>query len=1163
MRLARIKLAGFKSFVDPTLLPLPSNRVGIVGPNGCGKSNTIDAVRWVMGESSAKHLRGDSSEDVIFNGSSSRKPVGQASIELFFDNSEGRLGGEYQSYAEISVRRSLSRDGQSKYYLNGQRARKRDVTDLFLGTGLGPRSYAIIEQGMISRLIEARPEELRVYLEEAAGISKYKERRRETENRIRHTRENLERLEDVRDEVGRQAAKLTRQAEVAERYQTLAAERRQQRAELLILRLQALEHRLQRDSLALAEAEAVLEQHHAQAQKTETAAEGLRHQRLDLEATLQQVQDRHYDATSAVSRLEQSIQHAEAELARETQEQAGLQQRLRQAEAEQLTVAERLQTAAASIAEQEMAAELAESQWLEIETLLETATAALDEAREARSQWQQALAEPQQTAQLARARMDHADSLLQRARQRQQRLGDEQAALPAHDLALELEQAETAWTLAEEAQNRLLEEQQTVRESVRQHRQDVQDGQAQRHALERQVREIAGQLAGLKILPGQDQDAERAALATWAQQQGLDLQQRLVNYIEVEAGWERAAEVVLGHWFEALPYAQATTLTTLPEAALRALDPQPPTALAADPAHLAARIKAPAVLQSWLSKIRVADDLATAQAQLPDCNPDESIVTRTGTWLGPGWLCHRSADRSVEGVVERLRLQRRLETESAQLEAQIDAAEERAGDLQAMLQTHEARLLELEASLREGQRDSSRLEAQYQRLRERTTQQQERRQRLEQELAEVATDLEHATLERDQALEERNRALETLETLQQSATGLEQRLHDAQAQHHQARQQAQTANQRSTTARMALQEARHQHAMEQERHARLRQQCQQDQERLEHLQHARSERLAPLDGWRLDLETHLEQRQRTEAELSAARQALAECDEQLRQLASTGRGAQLAVEQQRADCEARRLQQRELRVQQEQLLHQFLDSGFERASLETQLPTEASIEDWESQLLRLDQKIERLGPINLAAIDEAKALQERNQYLQEQHDDLVTALQTLEQAMQKIDRETRALFKETYERVNTGLGHKFRRLFGGGEARLELTGEDLLDTGVAIMARPPGKRLSTIHLMSGGEKALTAVALVFAIFELNPAPFCMLDEVDAPLDEANVGRFCALVEEMSERIQFIFITHNKTTMAMAQQLIGVTMHEPGVSRLVSVDIDTAIEMTAA
>jgi chromosome segregation protein len=1162
VRLARIKLAGFKSFVDPTLLVLPGNRVGIVGPNGCGKSNTIDAVRWVMGESSAKHLRGDSSDDVIFNGSASRKPVGQASIELFFDNSEGRLGGAYSSYAEISVRRALSRDGQSKYYLNGQRARKRDVTDLFLGTGLGPRSYAIIEQGMISRLIEARPEELRVYLEEAAGISRYKERRRETENRIRHTRENLERLDDVREEVDRQAAKLTRQAEVAERYQELAATRRRRRAELLLLRLRGQEAHLVRENQQLVEAETALARLQAEVRRKESEVEQQRARRTDLERDLQAAQARFYDVSAAVSRLEQSIRHAEEELERETREQAQLDARIRQSEQAAADALRRVQAADAAIAGNELDYEAAAEALDHAERAAETAEQELHAAREARNAWHQAMAEPQQAAQLARTRMDHADQLLQRARQRRERLLEEQGRLPQEDGGDALELGEAELRAATRSQESLQQRRGALREELAAQRRDLQADQEAAHALERKAREIAGQLSSLKILPGVDRDQDRQRFVQWAREQGIDPDQRVAAQIDVDAGWEAAVEVVLGQWFEAVLMSLAEMPASLPGTAFRALDPAG-AGMAFGGQTLAARVRGPDALRAQLASVYCVDTPAQAQERLRACAPGESVVTRDGTWIGPGWLCHRTLDRQVEGVVERLRLERALEQEALELRARGEQFAAGLEGRREAIQQLEGELDQVESGLRESQREVSQFEGQLQRLRDRAQQADERRRRLAQEIGELDEEIVRASAQRDAALGERNTALGRLEGLNRDKTGLDQDNQLAQERQQNARALVHLAREKAAAARLALQEARHRRDLEQGHRERLEQQSTRDRERLAQLDEARAARLAPLDGWRGELREHLDQRQRSEAGLTEARSALDGCDSLLRVLAGSLRELGAEVEVGRGACEERRLHLRELRVQEEQLAAQLQESGLDPEALAADLPEDADPQSWEEAIGILDRKIERLGPINLAAIEEARSLVERSQYLKAQHDDLVTALETLEQAMHKIDRETRALFRETYDRVNEGLGQKFRRLFGGGEARLDLTGDDLLDTGVAIMARPPGKRLSTIHLMSGGEKALTAAALVFAIFELNPAPFCMLDEVDAPLDEANVGRFCALLEEMSQRIQFIFITHNKTTMAMAEQLIGVTMHEPGVSRLVSVDIDAAVELAEA
>ena len=330
MRLSSIKLSGFKSFVDPTKVNLPGDLIGVVGPNGCGKSNIIDAVRWVMGESSAKNLRGESMDDVIFTGSSSRKPVGAASVELNFDNSDGTLGGEYARFAELAIRREVTRDGQSKYFLNNTRCRRRDIRDIFLGTGLGPRSYSIIEQGMISRLVEAKPEEMRVYLEEAAGISKYKERRRETENRIRHTRDNLDRLDDLREEVDAQIAKLKRQANTAERYRVLKDEETQVRGELLGLRWVELERKQQGSDESIRLKEVALEEQVAELRNTEAAIERDRENQASSSASFNKAQADYYKLGSDVSRIEQQIKHTRESREQQSTELAQLEQSLRE-----------------------------------------------------------------------------------------------------------------------------------------------------------------------------------------------------------------------------------------------------------------------------------------------------------------------------------------------------------------------------------------------------------------------------------------------------------------------------------------------------------------------------------------------------------------------------------------------------------------------------------------------------------------------------------------------------------------------------------------------------------------------------------------------------------------------------------------------------------------
>ncbi|WP_017926915.1 chromosome segregation protein SMC [Thioalkalivibrio sp. HL-Eb18] len=1164
MRLARIKLAGFKSFVDPTTLVLPGNRVGIVGPNGCGKSNTIDAVRWVMGESSAKHLRGDSSEDVIFNGSSSRKPVGQASIELIFDNSDGRLGGEYSAYGEIAVRRALTRDGQSKYFLNGQRARKRDVVDLFLGTGLGPRSYAIIEQGMIARLIDARPEELRVYLEEAAGISKYKERRRETENRVRHTRENLERLDDVRDEVAKQAERLNRQAATAEQYQTLAAERRQKRAEAILLRLRAQEHELEASRRRLQEAETQLAGTQAEAQKLRTETEQQRQTRVDLEAATTEAQSAYYDRAAEVSRLEQSIRHAEDELARERAELKQLEQRLQTADEAFAVLEQRIAQAESERDQRQQEAETAEAERERLEAAAEQAETEFQAAREAQSEWERALAEPRQNAQLTRSRMDHAEHQLARLEQRRERLDAERAALPQTHPGEEAERLQGERDALAEQLEQLRQQCEQQQEHLNQLTEARRDARDALHQAEREAREVAGRLAGLEHFAGEDDPAQtRERREAWAREQGLDLTRPLVQQLEVDDGWDAAVELVLGAWLEAAVLDAPEATQDWPDAALRLVSTKAGAGAAISDDSLAARVRGSAAVTQWLSRIHCVQDLNEARRRVPRLAPDESVITPDGTWMGPGWVAHRTLEGGASGAVARVRLARELREQEQQLQAQVEQHQATLAERGEAIDAAQAERDRLDAQRREQQGEIDERDRRVQRLRDQARQLEQQQARIDREAGELEEETTRAREQFETAQQERNQALATLETLEADRGTLEARLEAAREAHNEARDAVREARDVSGRARMAEQEARHRLEREQSERERLERQRAEDRERLEKLRQGLAGREAPLEQWRGDLQAAAEQRQQAEERLTRARADLEACDARLRELASQASELDSRVEARRSTCEELRLDQRERSVQIDQLKGQFQESGFEAAALVEGLEEDATVSAWEQAIAELDRKIERLGPINLAAIDEARSLEERSRYLEEQHADLIEALETLEAAMHRIDRETRALFKQTFDQVNAGLGQKFQRLFGGGEARLEMTGDDLLDTGVTIMARPPGKRLSTIHLMSGGEKALTASALVFAIFELNPAPFCMLDEVDAPLDEANVGRFCELLQDMSEQIQFIFITHNKATMAMAEQLIGVTMHEPGVSRLVSVDIDEAVELAEA
>ncbi|QKT04753.1 chromosome segregation protein SMC [Ectothiorhodospiraceae bacterium 2226] len=1168
MRLSKIKLAGFKSFVDPTTLPLPSNLVGIVGPNGCGKSNTIDAVRWVMGESSAKHLRGDSMADVIFNGSTGRKPVGQASIELIFDNSDGTLGGQYAQYAEIAVKRMVTRDGQSSYYLNGTRCRRRDITDIFLGTGLGPRSYAIIEQGTISRLIEARPEELRVFLEEAAGISKYKERRRETENRMRHTRENLDRLNDLRDELDKQLAHLQRQARTAERYQSLKQEERLTKGQLALLRLHALEERMAQHGALIGEQETALEAEIAAVRAAEAAIEHRREAQSAAAEQLNTVQARYYALGADIARLEQALQHGRERRRQQAEDLAQTERQLADVDAHLGDDARRMSELETSLAAEEPAA-------AEAGAAQEEAAAALAEAEQAMHVWQvgweefsQQSARPSQTAQLERARLEHLEQQQRQAATRRARLAEEAENLAAaqEDARLEalVQEREELEARREVLDGGLAEAQAAVAEA----REQGTGMAAELDEARRRVQSLQGRRASLEALQQAALGKRKGAVNDWLAARGLEGAHRLAEALRVDGGWERAVEAVLGERLEGVVVealeAPARSLDELGEGVLCLIEPARQGALPQRDGltPLAERVRAPWSLAGLLGGIYCADSLDAALAARPTLAPHESLITPEAVWIGPHWLRVAQGTDERAGVLARAEELEAVAAEAEEAEARVQALAERLQQSRAALEERERAREAAQSELQALVRRLSELQSQESARRARREQIALRQERLRAELAELDEQLAGAQAEEAEVRSRLHAALAQMEEdavqreqWQSRRETLRERLDEVRAQANAARERAHEQALRIQSMRTALQETRSAQTRLQAQHAHLVQ-------RREQLARAVEEAAAPLAEQEQALDAELARRVTVEEELAQARARAGELDQALRELDAERQRAEQRAQAVREGLEGARLAAQELKVRAATLREHLDEAGHSPEALAAELPPEAEEAAWQARVEELAQRIQRLGPINLAAIDEYEQQSERKRYLDAQHADLSEALATLEDAIRKIDRETRTRFKETFDKVNSGLQSMFPRLFGGGHAYLELTGDDLLDTGVTVMARPPGKRNSTIHLLSGGEKALTAVALVFAIFELNPAPFCMLDEVDAPLDEANVGRFCTLVREMSERIQFIFISHNKATMEMAHHLMGVTMTEPGVSRLVAVDVEEAAELAA-
>ncbi len=1169
MRLEKIKLAGFKSFVDPTSVRIPSNLVGIVGPNGCGKSNVIDAVRWVMGESSAKMLRGESMADVIFNGSNSRKPVGQASIELVFDNGEGRAGGQYALFNQISVRRVVTRDGQSNYSLNGARCRRRDITDLFLGTGLGPRSYSIIEQGMISRLIEARPEDLRLFLEEAAGISKYKERRRETENRIRHTRENLERLNDLREELAKQLEHLKRQAAVAEKYKELKEQERRLKAELLALRQRVLARQIAELEERLARLEDDKEKSVARQRGLEARIAGDRERYTETNDRFNERQGLFYAVGSEIARIEQAQRFARENRAALEQQVERVKQELRQATDNSELDHQRLEETAEQLASEEPRRDELSEREAEAETRISELEQRIKDAEAEWETFNREAAQPAQTAQVERTKMNHLEQREEERRGRKQRLRDELGRLDpsetegqVEELVEQVAQQELVVAELEEGKPRILEEIESQRRAIHERTGALNDTRSE-------LQRLTGRMSALSTLQKEALGETDRAAGEWLRQHQIDETRRLARQLDVNPRWQSAVEQVLGDFVQALELDRLESLET-GEARLEkghlAFVASPTDAAEVERGEgewLIDQTGSAGLIGDLLRGIRIAESPPQAWRIRPQLAPGESVITPDGLWLGRNWMRLDAGEAEQGGVLERERQLKELEraiSEAEQREATLKLANEQDNEaLRAAEQRREA----LQNELTAGERQLAGLRSEAGAKAARLDQLRGRREQLQQELEELEQrdqsdreEMEQARMLLHQSLEQMEHFAEQREQMARNREGLREQLETVRNSTREVRTELRALEQRISALRSS--------------HDSLAANLQREEGRVGQLRERREELIAkleesgePLEGYAEQLEHQLARRVEVEKELGEARAELEEVEGRLRQLEKERGEAEQTVTRANDRMNDTRVKRQEVLVRLKTVEEQLRETGFDGGELLKELAEEADPAEWERQLGDLDGRIRRLGAINLAAIEEYKERSERSTYLDEQHKDITDSLETLESAIHKIDKETRGRFKETFERVNNGLKEKFPQLFGGGHAYLELTGDDLLNTGVTVMARPPGKRNSSIHLLSGGEKALTAVALVFSIFELNPAPFCMLDEVDAPLDDANVGRFCELVKTMSERVQFIIISHNKITMEIANQLMGVTMHEPGVSRLVSVDVNEAVKLAAA
>ncbi len=1166
MRLKQIKLAGFKSFVDPTTVNFPGNRCAIVGPNGCGKSNIIDAVRWVMGESSARQLRGESITDVIFSGSATRKPTAIAAIELIFDNSDGRIGGEYAGYAEIAIRRQVSRDAQSAYFLNGEKCRRRDIMDIFLGTGFGPRSYSIIEQGMISQLVEAKPDELRVYLEEAAGISKYKERRRETENRVRHTEENLERLNDIREELERQLNHLKRQASAAERYRELKDEERTLTAELYTLRLNIVEAELTEREALIRGLEVRLERAVAEQRALDAEIEKSRALHAEQSEEFNRIQGRFYQLGADIARVEEAITYNQQRVKQLELDLDAVSQRRKETQRQLELDEEQIKSLRSNLADVVPRVDEAAAVDRASTEALEAAEAQLKAWQSAWDGFGERAAINQRESDVQASRIEHLEQVLQRLKGRQTQLDDEIAGVAVSDvssdigdLAAEIDDVAGAINGAEIELDHLLKDLGAAREDVIIREQVLE-------AARNDVAHLRHELASLEAVQGAALGRTAGATDDWLKEAGLGSAPRLAESLTVVGGWERAVETVLGDGLKAVEVSDldshARRLAALPQGVVTLMNAGASTAPRGSLPALSSLVRASRSIGSLLDGVFAAESLDVALKSRGGLGAGESIITRDGMWIGRDWIKLDRGDDVSHGVLERghqleelrervegaeghlAELQGRLgegrtriqtlDEERHALQNRINGLAQKLGQLRADHGVHRVRQEEADARRERVQKETAEIASQV-------AQESERLDQARQRLVAAEQDREALGRERATLTEDRERNLTAVDETRRRARADRDAFHELNVQ----RQNLESRIAATETARERL----------------LRQQSELEARRGE-LTDGIEQSRAPLPDLTRDLEGRLADRLAVEHRLNDVRTALEAADERLRELESARGERASAVDEVRSELESARVERQGQTVKRATLLEQLTATGATADEVRSRLSPAATESEWTLSLERVASRINRLGPINLAAIEEFQTASERKQYLDTQYNDLTEALSTLQNAIRKIDRETRVRFKETFEAVNSRLGELFPKVFGGGHAYLELTGEDLLDTGVTLMARPPGKRNASIHLLSGGEKAMTAVALIFAIFHLNPSPVCLLDEVDAPLDDSNVVRFANLIREMAKDVQFVVITHNKLTMEMADHLMGVTMNEPGVSRLVSVDVEEAAQMAA-
>ncbi len=1169
MRLSSIKLSGFKSFVDPTNFQVPGQLVGVVGPNGCGKSNIIDAVRWVLGESKASELRGESMLDVIFNGSTNRKPAGRASVELIFDNSLGKAAGQWGQYAEIAVKRTLTRDNTSTYYINGQAVRRRDIQDIFLGTGLGPRAYAIIGQGMISRIIEARPEELRIFLEEAAGVSRYKERRRETENRIHDTNENLVRVEDILRELNANLEKLEAQAAVANKFYELQSDQEEKQKLLWLLRKREAGAEQQKYFAEIENTQLDLEQQTAQLRHVELELDQMRQAHYGVGDKLHLAQGHLYQTNAEIGSLEAEIKFViesrtrlQAQLASLTAQREHWQ---RQGQQFHDDLAESEIQVEELALRSEQAQEIAQQQGdklPELEQAWRDAQSKTTDSRAKIMQWQQQI-------ELESAQQRNASNILNTLASRRERLTQEKQGLNLPDsshlqnLSEQMEekkqQLEEAGMQLEEMDQRLPQLEEEKRAAQQQVSQDAT-----------QFAQLDARMMALKSL--QEKVQSQGKVQPWLEKHELHHLPKLWKKLQIQAGWETALEAILRERTSALEVSNLdwakAFFNDAPPAKLALYTPMVLAGHVAPVAGMTPLVSLlqlndaglRSLMQDWLHQVYIADDVAVAfmdRRQLPQ---GACFITRQGHIISQSSVRFYASDSEQDGVLAR---QQEIDNISKQCRAQqllADEARNRAVRAESLCTQATSSLQALRQRVGVLTQSVHSLQIEYLKL-------SEVQERFNQRSTQISTDLAEISLQESEHRQAMAESEQKFETLDLELAELQEAHEDGQTVYLEREQLLSDSRLRLRDLELAAQEIAFSEKTYHNKIAELKRSSATAVEQAAQL-------FTTMQQGRLELETMddqtalaglqdlLDKRSSQEHILADARHELDQLAQKLRQTEDAKMQVERSLQPQRDRIVELQLKEQAARLNQEQFAEQLRNFEVDEAVLELKLHAEMKASYLQGELTRLGNAITALGAVNMAALDELTQAKERKTFLDAQFADLTEAITTLQDAIHKIDIETRELLQDTFDKVNHHFAELFPILFGGGQAKLIMTGDEILDSGVQVMAQPPGKKNATIHLLSGGEKALTATALVFSMFQLNPAPFCLLDEVDAPLDDSNTERFCNMVKRMSKNTQFLFISHNKIAMEMAQQLIGVTMQEQGVSRIVAVDMESAANLAA-